>query len=90
MTTTIKYIVSEAIFQARCEASSVDRTMNLDDVLAEVAIIVDTINFDTAVAKNMFTGFIATELQKVAPYLYPVKMQMDQHGNYTPNSTLWA
>jgi hypothetical protein len=90
MTNSIKNIVSESIFQARCEASSVDRTMTLADVKAEIAIIVDTITFETVLAKNMFMGFIETELQKVAAPLYPAKMQMDQNGNYTSNSKLWA
>ena len=92
MKTTISNIVTEAINQARMEACSSlsERTMNLSDVQFEIEIIVNTINFDTLIAKNMFMGFISAELQKVAPYLYPTKMQMDANGNYTNNQNLWV
>ena len=90
MKNSIKNIVSEAIFQARCEASSVDRAMTLVDVKNEINCIVEFIKFDTTTARNMFMGFIETELQKVAAPLYPAKMQMDQNGSYTSNSKLWA
>jgi hypothetical protein len=92
MKTTIINIVTEAINQARMEACSSlsERTMNLSDVLLEIEIILNTYTFDTLIAKDMFRGFITAELQKVAPSLYPAKMQMDQYGNYTSNQNLWA
>jgi hypothetical protein len=90
MTNSIKNIVSEAISQAGMEAGSYNRTMTLADVKAEISCIVEFIKFDTTTARNMFLGFVETELQKVAASLYPAKMQMDQNGNYTSNSKLWA
>lgn len=90
MKNSIKNIVSEAVSQARMEASSNDRTMTLADVKAEISCIVEFIKFDTNTAKNMFMGFIETELQKVASSLYPAKKQMDQNGNYTSNQSLWV
>ena len=90
MTNLIKVIVSEAISSAKCEAFLADRAMTLADVRTEINCTLEFIKFDTTTARNMFMGFIETELQKVASSLYPAKMQMDQNGNYTPNSKLWA
>lgn len=90
MKNTIKNIVSEAVNQARMEASSYDRAMTLADVQAEINCIVEFIKFDTTTARNMFIGFLDVELRKVASHLYPAKMGMDKNGNYTSNSKLWA
>lgn len=90
MKATITNIVSEAINQARMEACNYDRKMSLSDVITEIEISVSFIKFDTSVARNMFFGFCIAELQKVASYLYPAKMQMDKNGNYTSNQSLWA
>jgi hypothetical protein len=90
MTNLIKNIVSEAISHARCEAISADRAMTLADVRSEINCTVEFIKFDTTTARNMFMGFIETELQKVAAHLYPAKKQMNQNENYTSNSKLWA
>jgi hypothetical protein len=90
MTNSIKNIVSEAIKQAGMEASSYNRTMTLADVKTEINCVVEFIKFDTNVARLMFMGFIETELQKVVASLYPAKLGMDQNGNYTSNSKLWA
>lgn len=90
MKNAINQIVTEALNQAKMEASSYDRAANLSDVSLEINIMVDSIKFDTITAKNMFLGFCFTELRKVAPILYPAKMAMDMNGNYTSNSNLWA
>ena len=90
MKNSIKNIVSEAINQARMEAGSYNRTMTLADVKAEINSVVEFIKFDTTIARNMFLGFIDTELRSVASFLYPAAMQMDQYGNYTTNQNLWA
>lgn len=86
----VKQIVKEAINQARMESSSYDRAVTLADVKSEINCVVEFIKFDTNTAKNMFMGFIISELQKVAAPLFPAKLQMDQNGNYTSNSKLWA
>jgi hypothetical protein len=90
MTNSIKNIVSEAIFQARCEASNYNRVMTLADVKAEINCTVEFIKFDTTTARNMFMGFLDTELQKAAPSLHPAKLGMDRNGNYTSNQSLWV
>ena len=90
MTNIISQIVTEALSQAKMEACTSDRTANLADVSLEINISVDLIKFDTAIAKDMFSGFCFAELRKVADYLYPAKMQMDANGNYTANPKLWV
>ena len=90
MKATIKNIVSEAVSQAKMEASISDRTMILSDVKLEINCIVEFIKFDSEIAKSMFLGFIENELRNVAPFLFPAKMQMDANGDYTSDSNLWA
>jgi hypothetical protein len=76
--------------QARMESCTSDRAMNLADVTAEINCTVEFMKFDTELARTMFLGFCMTELRAIASFLFPAKMQMDQNGNYTTNSKLWA
>lgn len=90
MTTAIKNIVSEAMNQARMEACTSDRAMNLTDVTDEINCIVEFMKFDTELTRTMFLGFCITELRSIASFLFPTKMQMDRNGNYTINQKLWV
>jgi hypothetical protein len=90
MKNTIKNIVSEAIDQARIEASNYNRTYTLTDVIAEIDCVVEFMKFDTEIAKNMFRGFCITEAKAVDSTLVSPKMYMDANGNYTSNSNLWV
>lgn len=90
MENTVKNIVSEAISQAKMEASSYDRSVTLEDIKFEINCIVEFIKFETTTARNIFMGSINVELRKSASCLYPAKMQMNADGNYTSNPKYWV
>ena len=85
----VNQIANEAIFQATCEASNVDRNITANDVELEILDAMSLLSFENETTRNSFYSFVRSEVQKQLPALYP-KAGMDNEGNWTYDSSKWA
>ena len=83
-------IVSDAIFNAKCEVASTGNNVTYKLVCLEIELSVNQMTFENSTTKGMFYSFCTNELKKQMPELLPAKQYMDVDGNYTSNHKLWA
>ncbi len=93
MEAKINEIVTEAVDQAKMEASMTGSEPTYNLFLIELDVMLMGMTFDTPMAKSLFSGLCTKALSKVDPefkQLVQPAMGMDQDGNYTSDKSKWA